>query len=657
MNTLAREKSAYLRHSADQKVNWYPWSEQAFERAIAEDKPLFLSSGAVWCHWCHVMAKECFYDDDIAGLLNDNFVNIKLDRDERPDIDRRYQMAVAAMGSGGGWPLSVFLTPDKKPFYGGTYFPPEDRRGMPGFKKILTAVNTLYRSKRDEIDDYTLKLVKALEPVPASAGELSEDSLDQAVESVLSQFDHQNGGFGEAPKFPMPGATEFLINRCFIHRNKTVESAVRQTLNAMAGGGICDQIGGGFHRYSTDRAWIMPHFEKMADDNAWLLRNYISAYSLFGDSLFKEVAEGTIRFIRDVLSAPDGGFYASQDADVTPDDEGGYFTWTDSEFRNILNEEEYRVLSLYLLHDAGSMHHDKDKKVLFAATGTDEIAEKTGIGTSDIIDAIKTGRKKLLEARNRRKAPFIDKTLYTSINGMLISVFIHGFRALKDDDLKEFAIRSLDKIMGLRFLEGDLYHSDGIRALLDDYIYLIDALLSVYEVTGERSYLSRADEFMEKCIDKLWDGDGGGFFDTDNHLLGVKVKGIEDIPHPSVNAIGIMALLKLYYLLDKDTYRLFTEKALRYFSLKAGKLGIHTGYYFNALNAYFNALKLNVHTGPGSSLFEAAVTLMHPYSNIAHGEYKECVIPCMQGVCYEPINNPEKLIDFVNNIRYGRSGV
>ncbi|RJQ56096.1 MAG: thioredoxin domain-containing protein, partial [Nitrospiraceae bacterium] len=382
MDRLSHEKSAYLKHSAEQKIDWYPWSEEAFEKARREDKPVFLSSGAVWCHWCHVMAAECFFDDETAGLLNENFVSIKLDRDERPDVDRRYQMAVAAMGSGGGWPLSVFLTYDRKPFYGGTYFPPEDRHGKPGFRKVLRAVIDLYRTRRNEIDEYTEKFLQSLKTAPQAAGDINEALLDEEVKNILSEFDMQNGGFGTAPKFPMPGAVEFLLNRFFFTRNEPAGYAARKTLEAMALGGFHDHIRGGFHRYSTDRAWIVPHFEKMADDNAWLLRNYINAYSIFGDALFREAAEGTAGFILSVLADPEGGFYASQDADVTPDDEGGYFTWRDEDFRRVLDEDEYRTLSLYLLNDAGAMGHDGSKKVLFVAMGPEEIAEKTGKGAA-----------------------------------------------------------------------------------------------------------------------------------------------------------------------------------------------------------------------------------------------------------------------------------
>jgi uncharacterized protein YyaL (SSP411 family) len=655
MNRLSSEKSAYLKHAANQKIDWYPWSDEAFQRAKKEDKPLFLSSGAVWCHWCHVMAGECFFDEEIAGFLNENFINIKLDRDERPDIDRRYQMAVSAMGSGGGWPLSVFLAPDKKPFYGGTYFPPEDKLGRPGFKKVIKAVNGLYKSKRKEISEYSEKLINALKPSLSVPDEINASQSDDAVKNILSDFDPQNGGFGNEPKFPMPGAMELLINRYFLKLEESVGYAVRKTLESMASGGFHDQIGGGFHRYSTDKAWIIPHFEKMADDNAWLLRNYLNAYCVLGDNLFKDVAEGIISFTRNVLSDPEGGFYTSQDADVTPDDEGGYFTWTEEELRNALNDEEFRILSLHLVHEAGAMHHNESKKVLFVAMGAKEVAEKTGENISKVIEIIHKGKEKLLKKRNERTSPFIDKTFYTSINGMLISVYLQVFRILKDKSLKDFALKSLQKIMEKNFIDNELFHTEGIRALLDDYVYLIDSLIAAYETTGETSYIDKADELMNICINKLWDKDEGGFYDTDDDILEVKIKGIEDIPQPSANSVCIRLLLKLFSITGKEKYYMYAERTLKIFSSKAKDIGIHAGYYYCALDAYFNELKLTLHTKPSNELSDTAISLFHPYMSISYGEVRGCVVPCLKGFCYEPIKNTVTLKDFFKSRKYMRN--
>jgi uncharacterized protein YyaL (SSP411 family) len=649
MNRLSREKSAYLKHAARQKVDWYPWSEEAFERAKSEDKPVFLSTGAIWCHWCHVMAKECFENERIVKMMNELFINIKLDRDERPDIDRRYQQAVAAMGGGSGWPLSVFLTHEGKPFYGGTYFPPEDNHGRPGFGKVLMTVADFYRTKRDAVADFTRNLLDYLKPERLSAGEIHRGISDKAESAVLSEFDAENGGFGAFPKFPMPGAIEFLINRHFAAGNEATGYAIKKTLEAMARGGFHDQLEGGFHRYSTDAEWLIPHFEKMADDNAWLLKNYIDAYFLFGDEYFREVAEGISRFVRDVLSDPEGGFYASQDADVTPDDEGGYFTWTDGDFRKGLNDEEYRVLSLHFLGDKGSMHHDPSKKVLCIARAPETIAEETGMEADGIKEVIARGRIKLLEERNRRKAPLVDTALYTSLNGMLASSFLHAFRVLGDKGLRDAALKSIERILNINSEGDELLHSEGVKAVLEDYVHIVRALVNAYEVTGGRSYLERADRLMQTCIAKFWDGSSGGFFDTETEVLGGKNRTIEDIPHPSANSLGIIQMLKLYNMTDKEVYYRHAETSLKVFSGRVQDMGIHAGCYFSALGAYYHLIRVAVEASPESALAGAAITSLNPYGSLVYGEDRGCVTPCINGVCLEPISDPRALRAFLRN--------
>jgi uncharacterized protein len=649
MNRLSDEKSPYLRHAAHQKIEWCPWSEGAFEAAKLENKAVFLSTGAVWCHWCHVMAKECFEDEEIVNLLNNNFICIKLDRDERPDIDRRYQQAVSAMGAGGGWPLSVFLTPDKEPFFGGTYFPPEDSYGRPGFKRVLKAIIDLYHSKRGEMTEYGQMIIASVKPKSIEGGDIHKGTIDTAVTVILSRIDPQHGGFGRSPKFPMPGAIEFLLNRYFFTGQESIGLAVNKTLEAMAKGGFYDQIGGGFHRYSVDEAWTVPHFEKMADDNAWHLRNYLDAYSVFGNNYFKKIAEGTIHFIRSVFSGPGGGFYASQDADIVPEDEGGYFTWTEEEFREALNEEEYKVLSLHLLDERGAMHHDKSKKVLFVSMEAPEIVKKTGIDGRRVSSIIRVGKKKLLNRRNRRIPPFIDKTFYTSHNGMLISSFLKAFRVLGEKDLQDFALKSLRKIIDSYLINNELLHTEGVKAFLDDYIYLIEALIAAYEATGDPFYLISADNLMGSCIDKFWDKDKGGFFDTEIEIIDIRLKNIEDIPHPSANSLGIILLLKLSGMTGKRTYYHYAETSLKAFSLQASDMDIHAGYYLCALDAYFHMIKLTLNTAPNNELAKAALTSFRPYVSIVYGEDKGDVVPCMQDMCYEPIRTPERLKDFLQS--------
>jgi uncharacterized protein YyaL (SSP411 family) len=651
MNRLANEKSAYLKHAAHQKVDWYSWSDEAFERARREDKPVFLSTGAVWCHWCHVMAKESFEDDETAGFLNGLFISVKLDRDERPDIDRRYQQAVAAMGSGGGWPLSVFLTPEKEPFFGGTYFPPEDIHGRPGFKKVLKAVSDFYKTKRGEAGEYARKVMEALKHEALSMGDINEPLLAEAERAMLSLVDHENGGFGIAPKFPMPGAVEFFLRRSVKSADRSSGHAAHRILEAMAGGGFHDQLGGGFHRYSVDAAWIVPHFEKMADDNAGLLKNYIDGYAMFGDERFRDVAMGIITFTREVLSDPTGGFYASQDADVTPDDEGGHFTWTEEEFRDVLDPEEYAVLAAFLLHDSGRMHHAPEKNVLYAPRPLQEIAKSLGKNVDDLQRLIQSGKKKLLAARTRREAPFIDTTRYASLNGMLISAYFHAFAVLGDESIREFGVKSLERILRERLVNGRLTHTEDVPAVLDDYVNLIDALIAAYEATAEQRYLQQADELMTVCLQKFYDAGEGGFFDTEEEVLGTRLKRIEDVPHPSANAVAIMVLLKLFLLTGKDGYRRSAEQTLRIFAGVAREMNVHAGSYFCALEALFRMLKLTVEAAPEGGLAKAARALAgQTYTAIVYGEDHGRVIPCKQNVCHEPLMDPARLGDICREL-------
>lgn len=647
MNRLSNEKSAYLKHSAYQKIDWHPWSDEAFKKAEAEDKPVFLSTGAVWCHWCHVMAKECFENEDIVKLLNENFISIKLDRDERPDIDRRFQHAVAAMGFGTGWPLSVFLTPDRTPFFGGTYFPPEDLHGRPGFKKVLNAVSELYRSKKNEVYEYGKKLMNLLKTEQSSKGGISEPMLTDAVQNMIFQYDPQNGGFGTAPKFPMPGAIEFLMNRYFFDNKEPISVAIKKTLEAMAKGGFHDQIGGGFHRYSTDESWIIPHFEKMADDNAWLLKNYVNAYSLFKDEYFRDTAKDIINFLKSEFSDPQGGFYASQDADIAPDDEGGYFTWKAEDLKRALNDEEYRILSLHLLHDRGAMHHDPSKKVLFVAREPEDIAKETGIDAKTVSEIIAEAKSRLLTERRTRSSPFIDKTLYTSLNCMLISAYFIAYRVFRDDYLKDFGLLSLKKVMEKNLVGKELYHSEGVKALLDDYVNLVDALISAYEVTEDKSFIDKSDELMRICLDKFWDKEHGGFFDTSEEVLGIRLKGIEDIPHPSANSVGIMQLIRLFNHTGRYDYLQKAETALMAFSTTAGDIGVHSGYYFCALDAYFNMLRLTFHIPRKSGLADAIISSYSPYTSIVYADDRGYVIPCIRTECYDPITNEESFASFL----------
>ncbi len=379
-NRLKDSASPYLRSAAHQPIDWHEWGDPAFARAEAEDKPILLDIGAVWCHWCHVIDRESYENSEIAKIINENFVAIKVDRDERPDVDARYQSAVSAISGQGGWPLTGFLLPNGKPFFGGTYFPPEDAMGRPGFRRILLAVADSYRNKRAELvraADHLADAVAQAEVFTGARGEFDPGIVDEQIASVTKQFDIKNGGFGHAPKFPHSSAVDLILERYQQTKEKHLLAMVETTLEKMARGGVYDQLAGGFHRYSVDERWLVPHFEKMSYDNSELLKNYLHGAQTTNNWIMGETAEGIIAWVNEVLSdQQNGGFFASQDADYSLDDDGDYFTWTLDEVRAALTPEESRIAELYYDVEAhGEMHHNPAKNVLWVAREFDEIAE------------------------------------------------------------------------------------------------------------------------------------------------------------------------------------------------------------------------------------------------------------------------------------------
>src|SRR5579884_317060 len=395
-NRLAAATSAYLRSAAHQPVEWYPWGEEAFARARAEDRPFLLDVGAVWCHWCHVLDRESYEDPEVAAIINQHFVAVKVDRDERPDVDVRYQNAVSAISGQGGWPLTAFLTPEGKVFYGGTYFPPEGSHGRPGFKQVLLAVSEFYRTRRDQAHAYANELHQALHRLgEARASEelLSPGLVQEAVADIERRFDRQHGGFGGAPKFPHTGAIELLLRRYDRTRDPKTLLAVTRTLEKMARGGVYDQLGGGFHRYAVDAAWVVPHFEKMLYDNAELLRNYVHAFQATGAPLFRETALGIVRYVTaHLMDASEGGFYASQDADISLHDDGDYYTWTEEEAAAALPPEELQVArATYHLDGPGEMSHDPRRHVLFVDKDPDVVAAVLGRPADEVRELLAPG--------------------------------------------------------------------------------------------------------------------------------------------------------------------------------------------------------------------------------------------------------------------------
>jgi len=599
-NRLSQERSSYLKSAAHQPIHWYPWSEEAFQKSKELNRPILLDIGAVWCHWCHVMDGESYEDPEVAQFINDHFITIKVDRDERPDLDSRYQMAVSAITGQGGWPLTAFLTPEGRVFFGGTYFPPDNKYGRPGFKSVLTQVKDYYHANLDKVQASAEGLYRELarHAVETKPGILSYGLITEAIEQISKNFDFLNGGFGTAPKFPHPGALELLLREAFYMGKQDLAAIAARTLEKMGKGGVYDQIGGGFHRYSTDERWVVPHFEKMAYDNSELLKNCLNCYQATGKEIFKEIALGIIDYVRTVLSDPNqGGFYASQDADISMHDDGDYFTWTIGEAEAALSSDEFKVLQLYYnIGPQGEMHINPAKNVLFIDMEPDAIAAKLGLPKSKILDLIKTGKERLLETRMKRPTPFVDKTVYLNWNGMMIAAFLEAYKVFGLPDCKELALKTLELLIARAYHPGyGFAHSllDGEPrhfGLLDDQVQMGVALLDAYEVTAEEKYLEKADAVAKLLLEKFWDDPSGGFFDRakDNipTVLGAAhpQKPIQDAPTPSANGVAVMFLDRLAHLTSNLLYRERAEQILKAFAETCRDMGLFAATFFQALS-------------------------------------------------------------------------
>jgi len=448
-NRLKDSASPYLRSASHQPIDWHEWGEAAFARAKSEDKPILLDIGAVWCHWCHVIDRESYENAEIAKIINEHFVAVKVDRDERPDVDSRYQSAISLISKQGGWPLTGFLLSDGKPFFGGTYFPPEDQMGRPGFRRVLLAVADSYRNKRAELERAAESLADAVSQAEVFTGARAEFDLsvvDAQIKSITQLFDIKNGGFGRSPKFPHSSAVDLVLERYQQTKEKHLLAMAETTLEKMACGGVYDQLAGGFHRYSVDERWLVPHFEKMSYDNSELLKNYLHGWLVTQNPLLRETAESIVGWVNEVLSDQEnGGFYASQDADYSLDDDGDYFTWSLDELRTSLLPEEARVMELYYDVEAhGEMHHNPAKNVLWIARDAADIAKQLGLDETIIRLTIAKSKEKMLAARLPRPTPFIDKTMYVSWNAMFVSAYLEAARVLAGSlgaNCRAFALR------------------------------------------------------------------------------------------------------------------------------------------------------------------------------------------------------------------------
>ena len=611
-NTLANAASAYLRSAMHQPVKWHEWGEDAFARAKAEDKPVLLDIGAVWCHWCHVMDRESYENPETAKLINEHFVAVKVDRDERPDVDTRYQAAVSAISGQGGWPLTAFLTPDGKPFFGGTYFPPEDRHGRPGLPRVLLTMIEAFHQKRDEVNDSAGSVIAAIEhneSFMGRAGNPGPELVAKLVDSALKQFDARSGGFGSQPKFPHSGAIDLLMDVSSRSALPDTEMAAKAktaalvTLEKMSRGGIYDHLAGGFHRYSVDEYWVVPHFEKMAYDNSELLKNYVRAFRNFAEPQSARVAKEIIRWIDEWLSDRErGGFYSSQDADFSLDDDGDYFTWTRDEAEAVLTAEELIVAeAFYDIGEIGDMHHNPAKNVLHVRLSLESVAKTRGIALEKTKELLASAKAKMYTARLKRPTPYVDKTVYVGWNGMCISAYLEAGRALEMPEVREFALRSLDRVLAAawnpetRLAHVVAYGENGsaprVAGTLEDYAFIGNAALDAWETTGELRYYHAAESIAEVLVGRFYDTVGGGFFDTEAASAGeerlgaltVRRKPLQDSPTPAGNSVAAMLLLRLEALNDRDDYAAKVLETLETFAGVVEHFGLYAASYGLAL--------------------------------------------------------------------------
>ena len=570
-NRLINETSPYLLQHAHNPVDWYPWGEEALAQAKQQDKPILLSIGYAACHWCHVMEHESFENEQIAAIMNQYFINIKVDREERPDLDEIYMNAVQMLTGQGGWPMTMFLTPELKPFYGGTYFPPDNRYGRPGFPRVLLGVAEAYRERRDAVGEQAEQIIANLSQLSAMEGrghQLTTDMLDRAYQDYLSRFDHHDGGFGSAPKFPPSMGLLLLLRHWHRTGNPNALNMVEVTLEKMARGGMYDQLGGGFHRYSIDERWLVPHFEKMLYDNALLTVAYLEAYQATGKPFYRQIAIETLDYVlAEMYDAEKGGFYSTQDAD-SEGVEGKFFVWEPDEVEQLLGEENANIFCEYYdITEPGNFEH---KNILHVQTPPNLFAKKLNIDLNVLENILAEGKQKLFEVREKRIKPGLDDKILTSWNGLMIRSMAMGYQILGDERYREAAEKSA------RFVLSELSQDNGLllrthragkshlNAYLEDYSYFVASLINLYEATFTIEWLKEAERLNQIMIEQFWDEANGSFFFTSNNheTLIVRSKTGYDGATPSGVSMAIHSLLRLDRLLNRPDLREKVETTL-----------------------------------------------------------------------------------------------
>ncbi len=571
-NRLINEQSPYLRQHAYNPVDWYAWGEEALARAKAENKPILLSIGYSACHWCHVMERESFENEGIARLMNENFVAIKVDREERPDLDHIYMEAVQMITGRGGWPLTMFLTPDAKPFFGGTYFPPVDRQGMTGFPRVLMAAAEAYKRGAHEVQHNVEKLTEALDALgtyTGGEGEIARDLPIAAAHALARSYDNVNGGLGNAPKFPNTFVFSLFLRGYDADDDPSFATMVRDTLSKMAKGGIYDQIGGGFHRYSVDDRWLVPHFEKMLYDNALLARLYLDAGRALNEPEFLTVAREILDYVLREMTSPEHGFYSTQDAD-SEGEEGKFFIWTPEEVQAILGDKLAPIAERYF--DISEEGNFEGSNILHRTIELTDAAKQFKITPEEMADAIRAIKEKLFAAREKRIKPGRDEKILAAWNGMMISAFAEGYRALHEPRYLEAAERAVDFVI-TKLWDGHALrrsYKDGVarfNAYLEDYAIVANAMIDTYQASLDAKYLAHARTLGDVILERFLDKQRGGFFFTseDHEELITRFKGAFDGSTPSGNSASVMALLRLHAYSGDERYFREAERTIKLF--------------------------------------------------------------------------------------------
>ncbi len=675
MNRLQYETSPYLRQHAENPVDWYAWGDEAFASAKAQDKPILLSIGYSACHWCHVMAHESFEDETTAGMMNMHFVNIKVDREERPDLDDIYMNAVQMMTRSGGWPMTVFLLPDGRPFHGGTYYPPEPRYGMLSFQQLMTRIHEVYTQQRAEVEQVAANLTDALKRDSLGLGGLSDnlttELLDNAATKLLANADKMNGGFGSQPKFPQPMNLAFLLRTFARNGDQTALDHALLTLKKMARGGMYDQIGGGFHRYSVDSIWLVPHFEKMLYDNAQLSRVYLSAWQITGDEFFKRVAIDIYDYVLREMTSPDGGFYSTTDAD-SEGHEGKFFVWSKDELNALLGDNAHIAIEYWGVSARGNF---EGQNILNVPNEDAVVAARLNMTVDDMHAKLNPMRDVLFAARSQRVPPALDDKIITAWNGMMLASLAEAARLLGRTDYRAAAIRAADFLLNaLHTADGRLYRTikDGNAkglGYLEDYANAADALIDVYALTFDNRYFKAAAALVDHTLAHFAAPDGGYYDTSDEHEpLIVRPRSLEDNATPSGNAMFARVLIRLVAYTGKGEYDDAARRMLNPLANAMREYPQAFGEALSAVDAVVNGITEIALVGDPSD--DAMRALMHVIS----GQYRpnaiialasndvegESVIPllsyrvkrggaatayvCRQFACQMPVTTPDALV-------------